>query len=135
MSIVQPRLIEALTLPTRAIMDTVTNKDLLQERFAEHPELLGELAAIFLEDWPIRLAAICAGVELRDAGALETAAHALRGSAANFEATQAVDAALKLELMGRGGDLTGVDEAWAGLQLVMKKLNIELGALAGGTSR
>jgi HPt (histidine-containing phosphotransfer) domain-containing protein len=116
-------------------MDTVTNKDLLLERFAEHPDLLGELAAIFLEDGPIRLAAICAGVERRDAGALEAAAHALRGSAANFEATQAVDAALKLELMGGSGDLTGVDEAWADLQLVMGRLNVELGALAARRSK
>ena len=111
-------------------MNTVTNKDLLLERFAEHPDLLGELAAIFLEDGPIRLSAIRAGVERRDAGALEAAAHALRGSAANFEATQAVDAALKLELMGGSGDLTGVDAAWADLQRVMGKLNLELGALA-----
>jgi HPt (histidine-containing phosphotransfer) domain-containing protein len=92
--------------------------------------LLGELAALFLEDGPIRLAAIRAGVERRDAGALEAAAHALRGSAANFEATQAVDAALKLELMGQKGNLTGVDEAFTHLQLVMKKLNSELGAFA-----
>jgi HPt (histidine-containing phosphotransfer) domain-containing protein len=107
----------------------VTNQDLLLKRFADDPELLAELAAIFLEDAPTRLAAICAGVEGRDPGALEAAAHALRGSAANFEATQAVDALLKLELMGQGGDLTGVDEAFANLQIIMGKLNIELGAL------
>ena len=78
------------------------------------------------------LAAICAGVQRRDAGALETAAHALRGSAANFGATQAVDAALKLELMGHGGNLTGADEALAALQHIMGRLNLELNALAGG---
>jgi HPt (histidine-containing phosphotransfer) domain-containing protein len=115
-------------------MDTVTNKDLLVERFAEHPGLLGELAAIFLEDGPMRLAAICASVGRRDAGALETAAHALRGSAANFGATQAVDAAHKLERMGHAGNLTGADQALAHLQLVMGKLNLELGALAVGRS-
>jgi len=36
--------------------------------------------------------------------------------------------------MGGSGDLTGVDEAWAHLQLVMGKLNLELGALAVGRS-
>ena len=124
--------IESLTRAAGpATVDPVTNKDALLERFAEHPELLGELAAIFLEDEPGRMAAIRAGVEGRDAGALETAAHALRGSAANFGATQAVDAALRLEVMGRGGDLTGVDEAFANLQVVMDKLNLELRALAG----
>jgi two-component system sensor histidine kinase/response regulator len=115
-------------------VDPVTNKEALLERFAEHPELLGELAAIFLEDGPMRLAAIRAGVEQRDPGSLQTAAHALRGSVANFGATQAVDAVLRLELMGRGWNLTGVDEAFADLQLIMERLNIELGALAGGKS-
>jgi HPt (histidine-containing phosphotransfer) domain-containing protein len=114
-----------------ATVDTVTNKELLLERFAEHPELLGELAAIFLEDGATRMAAIRAGVSRRDAGAVQAAAHALRGSVANFEATRAVDAALKLELMGEGGDLTGVEEAFADLQLVMEKLNIELGGFVG----
>lgn len=112
-------------------MDTVTNRALLLERFAEAPGLLGELAAIFLEDGPIRMAAIEAGVEKRDPASVQEAAHALRGSAANFGATQAVDAALKLELMGRGCDLTGVDEAFAHLKIIMGKLNIELVALAG----
>lgn len=115
-------------------MDTVTNKELLLERFAEHPELLGELAAIFLEDGAIRMAAIRAGVSRRDAGAVQAAAHALRGSVANFEATRAVDAALKLELMGEGGDLTGVEEAFTDLQLVMEKLNIELEGFVGESS-
>jgi hypothetical protein len=30
--------------------------------------------------------------------------------------------------MGEDGNLTGVDEAFADLQLIMKKLNVELGA-------
>jgi HPt (histidine-containing phosphotransfer) domain-containing protein len=109
-------------------MDTVTNKDLLLEQFAENRQLLGELAAIFLEDAPRRMAAIRAGVEERNAGVLRAAAHALRGSVANFAAPQAVDVTLKLEVMGEGGNLTGVDEAFADLQLIMKKLNVELGA-------
>ncbi len=112
-------------------MDTVTNRAELLERFAETPELLGELAVIFLEDVPIRMAAIAAGVEKRDPASLQEAAHALRGSVVNFGAIQAVDAALKLELMGRGCDLTGVDEAFADLKVIMDKLNTELGALAG----
>ncbi|MEA2723672.1 MAG: two-component system, sensor histidine kinase and response regulator [Gemmatimonadales bacterium] len=115
-------------------MGTVTNKAELLERFAEHPELLGELAAIFLEDAPIRLAAIQAGVQQRDPAALQAAAHALRGSAANFGATLVVDAALKLELMGRSCDLAGVDEAFADMMVTMGKLTVELGALVGKKS-
>jgi HPt (histidine-containing phosphotransfer) domain-containing protein len=74
---------------------------------------------IFLEDCPTRLSAIQAGVEGRDGAALLEAAHALRGSVANFGATRAVEAALKLELMGKAGDLTGAPAALADLQQVM----------------
>jgi len=87
---------------------------------------LGELAKIFLDDCPTRLSAIQAGVEGRDAAALLEAAHALRGSVANFGAVQAVEAALKLELMGKAGDLTGAPAAFVDLQRAMAALTNEL---------
>jgi HPt (histidine-containing phosphotransfer) domain-containing protein len=90
---------------------------------------LRELAKIFLEDCPIRLSAIQAGVERRDAAALREAAHALRGSVANFGAAQAVEAALKLELMGKAGDLTGAPAAFADLQHAMAALVGDLGTI------
>jgi HPt (histidine-containing phosphotransfer) domain-containing protein len=84
------------------------------------------LAVIFLEDCPTRLSAIQAGVEGRDGAALLEAAHALRGSVANFGATRAVEAALKLELMGKAGDLTGAPAALADLQQAMAAFAGEL---------
>jgi len=124
----------AFHLHARRQMHTVTNRAELLKRFAEHPELLGELAAIFLEDAPGRLAAVQAGVEQRDPAALQSAAHALRGSAANFGAKRVVEAALRLELMGGGCDLTGADEALADMMVVLEKLATELRALAGAKS-
>ena len=91
---------------------------------------MGELARIFLGDCPSRLSAIQAGVEGRDAVALLEAAHALRGSVANFGATRAVEAALKLELMGKAGDLTGAPIALADLQQAMAAFAGELDAVA-----
>jgi len=87
---------------------------------------LRELSRIFLEDCPTRLSAIQAGVDRRDASALLEAAHALRGSVANFGATRAVEAALKLELMGKAGDLTGAPAAFADLQHAMAAFTGEL---------
>jgi two-component system, sensor histidine kinase and response regulator len=88
------------------------------------------LARIFLDDCPARLAAIQEGVEQRDAPALLEAAHALRGSVANFGATQAVEAALKLELMGKAGDLTGAPAAFADLQQAIAAFAGELDTVA-----
>jgi HPt (histidine-containing phosphotransfer) domain-containing protein len=88
---------------------------------------LREVARIFLEDCPMRLSSIQAGLEQRDAAALFEAAHALRGSVANFGATQAVAAALKLELMGKAGDLAGAPAAFIDLQRAVAALTGELG--------
>jgi len=101
----------------------------LLEHFGGDRELLGELARIFLDDCPARLSAIQAGVERGDAAVLLEAAHALRGSVANFGAAQAVDAALELELMGKARDLTGAPAALVRLQHAMAALMGELSSV------
>jgi HPt (histidine-containing phosphotransfer) domain-containing protein len=53
--------------------------------------------------------------------------HALRGAASNFGAADTVAAAARLESMGRGGELTGADAAYADLERAITRL---LGALA-----
>ena len=67
--------------------------------------------------------------EWRDAAALLETAHALRGSVANFGATRAVEAALKLELMGKAGELTEAPAALGDLQQTMAVFAGELDAV------
>jgi len=122
--------IEALVPAYRSQIPAPTfDGNAMLERFGGDGELLGELAQIFLEDCPTRLSAIKAGLERRDAVALQEAAHALRGSVANFGAVQAVEAALKLELMGKAGDLTGAPAAFVDLQHAIAALTGELGTV------
>jgi two-component system sensor histidine kinase/response regulator len=107
----------------------------LLDHFGGDRQLLSELARIFLDDCPTRLSAIQAGVERCDAAALREAAHALRGSVANFGATRAVEAALKLELMGKAGDLTAAPAAFAELQQAMAALAGELDTVTKQSAR
>ena len=93
------------------------------------------MAKIFLDDCPTRLLAIQAGVEGRDAAALLEAAHALRGSVANFGATRAVETALRLELMGKAGDLAAAPAALADLQRAMAAFAGELDTVAEQRAR
>ena len=93
------------------------------------------MAKIFLDDCPARLSAIQAGVEGHDSAALREAAHTLRGSVANFGATRAVEAAMKLELMGKAGDLTGAAAALADLQQAMAAFTGELDAVTKQSAR
>jgi signal transduction histidine kinase/CheY-like chemotaxis protein/HPt (histidine-containing phosphotransfer) domain-containing protein len=110
------------------------DKETLIDRFDGDRALLDEIATIFLADYPNRLAAVQAAVEQRDSAALQAAAHSLKGSAGNFGAALAVEAALRLELMGHGGDLTGVGPAFAELKKTMTQLRGELAVLTGGPS-
>ena len=85
-------------------------------------ELLIEIAELFLRTAPPLLAQIDQAVARRDAGALERAAHTLKGSVGNFAVGEAFQAALKLELLGRSGQLTGVEEAYQALLIAMERL-------------
>ena len=131
----------ARVLPSRPVVPChpsggalITGKALL-EHFGGDRQLLGELARIFLDDCPSRLSAIREAVERRDAGALLEAAHALRGSVANFGATRAVAAALRLELMGKAGDLAAAPAALADLQQTMAAFAGELDTVAEPSAR
>jgi signal transduction histidine kinase/DNA-binding response OmpR family regulator len=129
--------IEALTTPVHAptAAAPALDPDALLDRFDGDRALRDEIATIFLEDYPRRLAAIQAAVEQRDPAALQAAAHSLKGSAGTFGAALAVEAALKLELMGRQQDLTGVEPAFAELTKLMTELTGELAKLTTGMSR
>jgi Hpt domain len=68
-----------------------------------------EMMDLFLEAGPQPLAAVRDAVARQDAKAHEHAAHALKGSTDNF-LTRPTFEALKLEIMGRQGDLAGAQE-------------------------
>ena len=101
------------------------------ERLGGDEQLLQEVARLFLDEYPSLMSDIEAAKDSRNAKLLERAAHSLKGSVANFGADQAVEASLRLEKMGRGGNLQGVDEAYEILNSVMKGIHHELEDLAG----
>ena len=63
-----------------------------------------ELAEMFLEDCPISMSEIRAAMASRDGPALKLAAHTLKGSAGAFQDHEAVEAASRMEMVGRDGD-------------------------------
>ena len=99
------------------------------ERLGGDRELLEEVAQLFLETAPKALAQLREAVAKHDAPAVASAAHSLKGSVSNFEAGPSCQAALRLERMGRSGELTGVEEAFAALETEMERLQPALVAL------
>jgi PAS domain S-box-containing protein len=91
--------------------------------------LLQEMVALFLEELPDQLSNIHEAVMMIDANALERAAHKLKGSVGNFAAQPAIEATLRLEQMGRAGDLREVESAYQALLQEVESLKSALNDL------
>jgi PAS domain S-box-containing protein len=90
-------------------------------------ELLREVAGIFLAQTPKHMEKIRRAISDQDAKLLQRAAHALKGSAANLLAQGVVDAAFRLEGIGRAGSVDGSKEALVSLEVELGKLKLALG--------
>ena len=102
--------------------DDVVDRQVVRERFEGDTELLREVVEIFLEDCPKLMADLSSAISRREAGGLERAAHAIKGSVGNFAARAAFEAAYGLERMGRAGNLDGAVEAHAELEREIERL-------------
>jgi HPt (histidine-containing phosphotransfer) domain-containing protein len=107
----------------------VLDHEVAMIRVGGDTELLKELAQLFLEEYPRLLAELRAAHESGDADLVERTAHGLKGSIANFGAQQAVEAALRIEQLGRRGELGPVAELLYTLDLVLLALHGELDQL------
>ena len=111
--------------------DCVLDADQVLDRVDGDVALLRELVTMFLEDCPRLLGEIEAALGRRDAEALARAAHTLKGAIGNFDSGTAFEAALRLETLGREGDLSGLDADWATLRDAVARFQPALTALAG----
>jgi CheY-like chemotaxis protein len=84
----------------------------MMRRLGGDLELLADVTSLFLEDCPMRVAAIKAAIDARDADGLRAAAHALKGVAANLSATGLFEAAQILERLGAESRLEPAEAAW-----------------------
>jgi len=96
---------------------TSVDRALLMERLGGDQQLLTDVVRLFLEDCPLRLAAIKSAVDARDAERLRTTAHAFKGAAGNLAATALFEATQTLERMGVEGRLEAVEAAWRRLSM------------------
>jgi two-component system sensor histidine kinase/response regulator len=111
--------------PARRVVD----RELALARVGGDETLLKEIAELFLADYPNALRDLRQAVARTDADALERAAHGLKGSVANFGAQPVVDAAQKLENMGRSRTLEDAGSALTALELALDALRPELQSL------
>jgi len=104
-----------------------TRQEILDEatllaRFEGDPELLKEVVRLFLDECPKMFNGIRGAAERGETREMERAAHKMKGAMANFAASAAYDAALRLEVMGREGHLDQVTEALGQLESALEEL-------------
>lgn len=79
-------------------------------------DLLFDLLRIFANEAPVTIGKLRAAVESNDTAAIQLAAHTLKGSAGNFGAAGAVEAARHLETTAQKGDLQHIPETFRNLE-------------------
>jgi len=84
--------------------------------------LLERMVRAFAADWPRSLQAIRDSLSRQDAIGVQNAAHALKGSVGNFCAPDAYGTVLKVEMLGRAGDLSEAGAASQGLESLLQEL-------------
>ncbi|MGB8658405.1 MAG: response regulator [Candidatus Zixiibacteriota bacterium] len=91
-------------------------------RFGGDEGLFKEILGEFLNYLPRQLRTLEEAIEKGDARLVEREAHSLKGAAGNLSAKGIADLALKLELLGRSGDLGGAEEIIGNLNTECKRL-------------
>jgi HPt (histidine-containing phosphotransfer) domain-containing protein len=93
-------------------MEEPIDRARLMERVGGDPQLFAVIVRVFLDDCPVRLAAIKAAVDERDAEGIRLSAHALKGAAGNLAATGLSEAARALEAIGAQVRMDAAADGW-----------------------
>jgi two-component system, sensor histidine kinase and response regulator len=104
----------------------VFDRKLALERIEGNESLFVDLAMMYCEESPKMLSAIQDALSRCDADGVRRAAHSLKGSVAVFAAQNAFDAALKLEMRGRAGELDDIEKPYASLAAEVERLRLAL---------
>ena len=96
------------------------------------PDLVAELAGMFLDDAALRLEELRDAVGEADTAKVRGVSHALKGSSGNMGATRVHGACAELESAGESGNLAAVPRL---LERLEAELSLARPALEAGTAR
>jgi CheY-like chemotaxis protein len=110
------------TNPTVSVFD----QDDLMDRLMGNAALAHRVVNRFLSGAPAQLAALAEAVGSSDSEGAWKAAHSIKGAAANAGGARLSEAARRIEVLGRTGDLPGVRELAPGMALLLDDYRAEI---------
>ncbi|WP_078717432.1 Hpt domain-containing protein [Paucidesulfovibrio gracilis] len=99
--------------------------DALMQNLEYDRELLCELLQAYVEDAPIRLAALTSSVENDEPGGVVTAAHSLKGMSSVIRVNGLEQQALELEMAGRDGDMDKIRTLFSTFQHDLERVLVQ----------
>ena len=89
-------------------------------------ELLKEIISVLTQQYPKQLREVRECIEKNDAAGVGQVAHRIKGAVGNFGARPAFEAAVRLEEIGKSGDLSEAESALTALKTELERLEQEL---------
>jgi len=114
--------------PTTAVVEPI------RRRFPEDEDLLRQLAIVFLDDYPERVAAVADALARGEAELLARAAHTLKGAVSVVSENGPTLVARELEAAARAGDLTRAATLYRDLETQIELLRQNLAPLVTSVS-
>lgn len=115
-------------MPDSSVIDPAAIENLRALTPGDNDEFLREIAGIFLEDTPLRIAELEQSLAASDLPKFTRAAHSIKGSSSNLGATTLRAVAEKLEHQSHSG-LAGVNPLVEQLKTEFARARAELGRL------
>lgn len=100
----------------------IIDDKILEECYLNDEELIADVVQVFMEQKDAQVAEVAAAVKAGDALSVGRAAHKIKGGLLTIGAAAAGDAALRLEKMGKSGDLSSANAAFDDLQHEVTRL-------------
>ncbi len=118
-------------MPPTSAIDPQAIENLRALNPGDNDEFLREIAGIFLEDTPVRIAELDQSLATGDVSRFVRAAHSIKGSSANLGAVDLRSVAEKLEHQSRDTGLADVGSLLSQLKSEFTRAEIELSKLVG----
>jgi HPt (histidine-containing phosphotransfer) domain-containing protein len=121
---------QALPTAATSLPADAFDRETALARLGGDEDLLRDAMQAFIEDCPRLVDQLRQAVERRDAAAVESAAHAIKGTVAMFSAYPTEEAAARLERLGSQGRLAGIGAGAQHLEAELERFKRAAAAFA-----